>query len=182
MNNTTKIPENIQKALNRWKLENKKINHDTIKLNKLQDFDSIKHMYSIIEFEPSIDIDNKMSQLQYIHNLNVINQNFKLENPIWSPETYIYLDINELEKIKSIRTRINDFVIDEKYSQMIYAAQLSYDLTPFTYNSECKIDKNKIIFINFIDNSEEYNYINEIVYLDGNTKIIHQNDIYWCPY
>ena len=68
MNNTTKIPENIQKALNRWKLENKKINHDTIKLNKLQDFDSIKHMYSIIEFEPSIDIDNKMSQLQYIHN------------------------------------------------------------------------------------------------------------------
>ena len=182
MNYTSKIPENIQKAINRWKLENKKIKHNTIKLNNLDDFDSIKHMHSIIEFEPKIDIDDRMSQLQYIHNLNVINEKYKLENPIWAPETYIYLDINELEKIKSIRTRIDDFVIDEKYSQMIYAAQLSYDLTPFTYNSEYKIDKNKIIFINFMDNSEEYNYINEIVYLDGRIKIISQNDIYRFPY
>lgn len=182
MNYNTKIPENIQKAINRWKLENKKIKHNTIKLNNLDDFDSIKHMHSIIEFDSSIDVDNKMSQLQYIHNLNVVNEKYKLENPIWAPETYIYLDINELNKIKSIRTRIDDFIIDEKCSQMIYTAQLSYDLTPLTYNSEYKIDKNKIIFINFIDNLEEYDYINEIVYLDGNKKIINKNDIHTFKY
>ena len=46
----TELPKNIQCAINKWKLNNQPKKPDTFKLNKYEDFDSIKYKNYIIEF------------------------------------------------------------------------------------------------------------------------------------
>ena len=181
MSNLKNIPQNIQEAINRWKLDNNSDeNPQLVKLEKYEDFDSIKHKNFLIEFPPG-KIGDKMWKLQFMHNSSVICENVNKQNPSFSPETYINLDHKELKNISKISFLINDFVIDEIYSQMIYIAQNSYKLTPLTYNKDKnKYDKSKMIFLNFYSNNNEI--VRKIIYNDNTEKIIKPEDIQYIKY
>lgn len=177
--NKKNIPLNIKKAINIWINENKVNKLKTIKLNKYEDFDVIKHKDFLIKFSQGGKVGDKLWNLQYIHNLNILLNNNK--NITWAPETYIKLNHDELPKISSINIYINDFLFDEISSEMIYCSQNMYDITPLTYNENKHLyDKNKMVFLNLYTNYD--NIIRKIIYKNKSVKFIKNDDIYFLKY
>ena len=177
----TELPKNIQCAINKWKLNNQPKKPKIIKLNKYEDFDSIKHINNIIEFPPGED--NKLSELQFIHNSNVLNDSINSCDPCWAPESYIIFDRSKLFEMKSIRITLNGFLINEISSEMIFVMQTNFNLTPLTYHKNSDIyDINKMIFIKFQDYGNDYDVKREILFHDGKTIQIKDEDIHYLRY
>lgn len=179
----TDFPKNIQNAIDKWKYDNQPKKPNFVKFNRYEDFDSIKYNNNIIEFTPGEDKDNKMSKLQFIHNSNVLHESINSCDPCWAPESYIIFDRNKLSEMKSIRFTVNGFLINEISSEMIFFMQSKFNLTPLTYNKNTEIyDINKMIFIKFQDYGNEYDIKREILFHDGKTIPIKDEDIHYLRY
>tara|TARA_X000000368_G_C22613622_1_gene529117 strand:+ start:19 stop:561 length:543 start_codon:yes stop_codon:yes gene_type:complete len=179
----TELPKNIQNAIDKWKYDNQPKKPNFVKLNRYEDFDSIKYNNNIIEFTPGEDKDNKMSKLQFIHNSNVLHESINSCDPCWAPESYIIFDRNKLSEMKSIRVTVNGFLINEISSEMIFVMQSKFNLTPLTYHKNPNIyDINKMIFIKFQDYGNEYDIKREILFHDGKTILIKDDNIHYIRY
>lgn len=187
-------PVNIQAAIDRWKVDHSDLQKpQVVKLEKREDFDSIKHYNSIIEFPPGGKVGDEMWTLQHNHNLNVILSYYmkkkKLdENLHYAPETYLMFDKDELPKIKYIEFYVNNLLLDRYSAEQMYVLQEVYDLTPFTYNKTAfMFERDNMYFLKMYDDQVTNNHIDVkikrmIVYRDGTNKEITDDMIHTLKY
>lgn len=118
------------------------------------------------------------------HNRSVLlNKNKK---PCYSPESFILLDPDELHKMDHLEIYFNDILFDKYDIEIFYAYQLTFDITPFTYNTTNKMvyNKDNVFFIQLYLNSHPDHIKIKIIikYKDNTDKILEKDDISFMRY
>lgn len=127
------IPQNIQKAIDKYLEETDFYEPKTIKLKSCQEFDSIKHSRDYIKFAPGGKVGDKEWSLQYMHNLPIMLEYQKRKNKevLFAPETMIR--ISREKNPKKINIYVDDFHLDSIDTRWAEIADYFYDIRPEKY-------------------------------------------------
>ena len=188
------MQQNIQAAINKYIELHKDDDDDeykTVELERREDYDFIEYQNCIVEFPPGGKIGDDTWALQYFHNVCVsLERQYKQKrktNPSYSPETYIILKNDELEKIKSVDIEVNGLLLSSYQIEIVIIAQKSYDLTPLTFcDTKELFPCDEMYFIELYKDLKKEPVGHEvkryIVYKDGTKKEIPDNEIYELKY
>ncbi len=155
MEKNNKIPPNIYDALVKYSANlNDVLYPETIKLNNISEFSSIRHKDMLIDFKPGGEVGDNEWRTQYMHNMAVLTsyneKKQKKENPekiFYAPETYIQIPKSDISEIINISEYYDQILINQVDFIMLSLVQEMYDIKPPLTNIETDAETN-IYYIN----------------------------------